>query len=301
MSQGGTGRGQDEHEVFDELAVGWALHALEPEDEAVFVTHLPRCSRCAGTVAETAEVMGALGSDLPPAEPSDGLRERLRAAVEETEQVPRSTARPTRDSSVQPPSAPRSEPVPARGAGGSTGASGFPTYRSPAPGPREAAARPTWRRVLPNALVAAATAAVLGLGTWNVLLTDARDEAAASASEQARIVESLLEPGTATIAPLDGADGEQVATVVARDDQVQVVTQGLPVNDRDSETYVVWGMTDEAPVALGTFDVERSQIDVQTVGSTSTGLDDFGGYAISLEPGREAPSEPTEVVARPGR
>ena len=25
---------QDDHEAFDELAVGWALHALEPEDEA---------------------------------------------------------------------------------------------------------------------------------------------------------------------------------------------------------------------------------------------------------------------------
>ncbi len=36
---------------------------------------------------------------------------------------------------------------------------------------------------------------------------------------------------------------------------------------------------------------------LQTVGSDATGLDDYAGYGISLEPGREAPPEPTEIVA----
>ena len=38
-------------------------------------------------------------------------------------------------------------------------------------------------------------------------------------------------------------------------------------------------------------------MDMQTVGSGLTGLDQFDAYGISLEPGREAPSLPTEVVA----
>ncbi|WP_029430400.1 anti-sigma factor domain-containing protein [Blastococcus sp. URHD0036] len=277
------GRGSDPHEPFDELAVGWALHALEPEDEAVFAAHLPRCSRCARTVAETTDVMGAMATDLPAAEPSDGLRDRLRAAVEQTEQVP--TASPV------PPQAPRSAAPPPRNS-----AAGI---RPPAPLPVGPTAdpRPTWRRILPNALVAAAAAAVLGLGAWNVVLDDARDEAVATAAEQARIVDSLLEPGTANVTPLT-ADGDRVATVVARDAQVQVVTQGLALNDRDTQTYVVWGTAEDAdPVALGTFDVVRSQTDVRTVGSTSTGLDDYSGYAISIEPGREAPAEPSDIVA----
>ena len=84
----GTPRAGD-HEGFDELAVGWALHALEPEDETLFARHLPDCARCARTVAETEEVMAALATDLPPAEPSEQLRSRLRAAVERTEQVHR--------------------------------------------------------------------------------------------------------------------------------------------------------------------------------------------------------------------
>ena len=78
-----------DHEIFDELAVGWALHALEPEDETLFARHLADCPRCARTVAETEEVMAALATDLPPAEPSEDLRARLRASVEGTDQVRR--------------------------------------------------------------------------------------------------------------------------------------------------------------------------------------------------------------------
>ena len=72
-------RDQDaEHEAFDELAVGWALHALEPEDEDAFAGHLAGCARCTRTVAETHEVMAAMATDLPVAEPSVDLRARLR-------------------------------------------------------------------------------------------------------------------------------------------------------------------------------------------------------------------------------
>ena len=88
-----------------------------------------------------------------------------------------------------------------------------------------------------------------------------------------------------------------MATVVARADQVQVVADGLPVNDTGDSTYVVWGMDDGTPVPLGTFDVVTPQIDLRTVGSSTTGLDQYGAYAISIEPGREAPSTPTVVVA----
>jgi hypothetical protein len=38
-------------------------------------------------------------------------------------------------------------------------------------------------------------------------------------------------------------------------------------------------------------------MEFRTVGSGLTGLDDYAAYGISLEPGQEAPSEPTDVVA----
>jgi hypothetical protein len=287
---GGSGR-DDGHRSWDELAVGWALHALEPEDETLFPDHLAGCARCAQTVAETAEVMAAMAGDLPQAEPSEGLRERLRAAVEETEQLPpaqRRTERPTVPPAV-PPAARTAAAPPSVG-------SEFGNLRAPLP-VRAVDRRAAWRRVLPTALVAAAVAAALSLGAWNVVVTGDRDAAQATAAEQSRMLDRLLAPGRATIAPV-GHDGQVMATVVAREDQVQVVATGLPVNDRQDKTYVVWGMLDGVPKPLGTFDVVTPRTDMRTVGSSGTGLDEYSEYAISLEPGRQAPSFPTDIVAQ---
>lgn len=279
----------DEHRAWDELAVGWTLHALEPEDEALFAAHLADCPRCARTVAETADVMAAMARDLPQAEPSDGLRDRLRAAVEETEQLPPAPpAQPRR--APQPASAPPPPPAvrgnTARDVGGLPG----PLFAEPTD------LRPAWRRLLPTALAAAAVAAVLALGAWNVVLSSDLDSARSTAAERSQMLEALLVPGQATIAPLT-EDGEPVATVVVRDGQAQVVATGLPVNDRSDSTYVLWGIGAGSPVAIGTFDVVTPQMDLRTVGSAATGLDEYSAYAVSIEPGQQAPSEPTDIVA----
>ena len=106
----------------------------------------------------------------------------------------------------------------------------------------------------------------------------------------------LLAPGRATVAPLQ-ADGRTVATVVVRNDELQVVTSGLSVNRPETTSYVLWGIGEGDPVALGTFDVSRSHLDVRSVSSPSTDLDGFPQYGLSLEPGQQAPSVPTAVVA----
>jgi hypothetical protein len=265
-----------DHGTYDELAVGWALHALEPEDEAVFVIHLPGCDRCAATVAETAEIMGTLAADLPPAEPSEELAARLRAAVAATEQRP-GPARTAEPRSAEG----QAEPVPAG------------PVPVPVPVPRGPVGR---RRALSTALVAAAVATILGLGVWNVVLAQSREQLRATVAGQQEVLSALLRPGEATVAPLFD-EGTPVATVVARHGEVQVVTHGLPANDAARTSYVVWGLGGEEPVALGTFDVDGSQAELRTVGSRGTGLDGFPEYAVSLEPGQEAPSRPTVVVA----
>jgi hypothetical protein len=294
MSAGVSGPGRkdrdDEHRSWDELAVGWALHALEPEDETLFTHHLSGCARCVRTVAETSEVMAAMAGDLSQAEPPEGLRERLRSAVEETAQLP-STERRT-----APPVTPVVPPAAQPGGAPAAAGGGAGNLRAPLP-LRAVDRRPAWRRVLPTALVAAAVAAVLSLGAWNVAVIDDRDAAQATAAEQARMLEGLLAPGRATIAPVSH-DGQAVATVVAREHGVQVVATDLPVNDRHDSTYVVWGMVDGLPQPLGTFDVVTPQMDLRPVGSSATGLDDYSEYAISIEPGRQAPSFPTEVVGK---
>ena len=161
---------------------------------------------------------------------------------------------------------------------------------------RRAPPRTGWRHALPNVLVAAGAAAVLALGAWNVVLTQDRDSAQATADAQASVMSSLLSPGQVTVAPMEH-DGQTVATVVARDGQAQVVVDGMAANDTTASTYVLWGMTESTPVALGTFDVVADGVDLRTVGSDATGLDDYTAYGISIEPGRTAPSFPTEIVA----
>jgi anti-sigma-K factor RskA len=260
-----------DHQQFDELAVGWALHALEPEDETFFADHLARCSRCAATVAGTTGVMASMAADLPQAEPSPDLQRRLRAAVGETEQLPGPAL-----GHVSPTTVERARPAPL------------------ARPPVEQGSR--WRRVLPTGLVAVAIATIVGLGLWNVVLSSERDQLQATVAEQSDVMDSLLSPGRASIAPLE-SDGRPVATVVARGGEVQVVTHGLSVNQARTTTYVLWGVAGDKAIALGTFDVTRSQMDLKTVGSGLTGLDDFASYGISLEPGQQAPSAPTEVVA----
>jgi hypothetical protein len=150
---------------------------------------------------------------------------------------------------------------------------------------------------LPQALLAAAAAVVIGLGVWNVVLSTSRQQAEQTAAEQQHVIDALLAPGQATVAPLSDPGGHRVATVVARPGRLQVVTSGLRVNDEAATTYVVWGMRQGSPVALGTFDVVEPRLDVRAVGSDHPGLDGFSGYAISLEPGRKAPAKPTQIVA----
>jgi anti-sigma factor RsiW len=271
--------------------VGWALHSLEPEDEALFARHLPDCARCARTVAETSEVMAALAADLPPVGPADELRGRVRRAVERTGQVDRPVLPPSQPTEpvadVAPPPRPTEPRAPvSRGVSRPVHGRSWPST-----------AGPVWRDRLPVVLGAAAAALILGLGAWNVVLTASREDVRATAEQQSHIVDSLLTPGQATIAPVSDHDGHAVATVVARHGQVQVVTWGLSRNDTTATTYVVWGMREGTPIALGTFDVVQTGMDMRTVGSDRTGLDGYTGYAISIEHGRRAPSKPTDVVA----
>jgi anti-sigma-K factor RskA len=271
---GGPDR-DEEHEEFEALAVGWALHALEPEDAASFAAHQATCSRCTAIVEEIRLVMAGMAGAAPPAEPSDDLRSRLRAAVAEAEQ----------------------EPVPAVPGGSPAGATADRVGgAAPIATRRGSRPRPVRRRLL-AATLAAAAAAVVGLGVALVVVIDSRDEARASAQAQAQIIQALLDPGSATITAVADAEGRAVATVLAREDEVQVVTHGMAANDSSDTTYVLWGIRNGSPRALGTFDVVDAQGDLQTFAGAGTPPAAYSAYGISLEPGRVAPSAPTDVVA----
>jgi len=64
-----------DHDQWDELAAGYALDALEPEEEQRFTSHLDTCAQCTATLADHELVAAQLGSlayddadaDPPPA------------------------------------------------------------------------------------------------------------------------------------------------------------------------------------------------------------------------------------------
>src|SRR6185503_10977829 len=70
-----------EHAEWDELAVAWALSALDPEDEERFAEHLPGCTRCTATVRESLYTVADLAYALPDEAPPPSLKSRLMAAV----------------------------------------------------------------------------------------------------------------------------------------------------------------------------------------------------------------------------
>ncbi|MDT0275381.1 anti-sigma factor [Blastococcus goldschmidtiae] len=266
MSVPRPGPGHDE--AFEELAVGWALHALEPEDAEVFLIHLDRCPYCRQIADETTEVMAAMAGAAPAAEPPPSLGERLRAEVARTPQE-----------------------TPFDGAGAPAGVPARPAE----PAPAAPVAVPAQRRRWTAVLVAAALAAVVGLGGWTVALLDDRNDAQRTADAQTALVEQLLQPGPATVVPVEDREDRTVATLLARDDGVQLISHGLQTNDRDAEIYVLWGLDQGTPKPLGEFDVTEDGLQLETL--EVEGADDFPRYGISIERGRTAPEAPTDVVA----
>jgi anti-sigma-K factor RskA len=69
-------------EHIDELIPGYALHALEADDERVVVAHMNECERCRARLREFQGVTAALAHAAPPVEPPPQLRQRLLEAIE---------------------------------------------------------------------------------------------------------------------------------------------------------------------------------------------------------------------------
>jgi anti-sigma-K factor RskA len=71
------------HGEFEELAAGYVLGALEPDDEHAFQQHLGGCPICEASVRELEAVVGELAYSAPPVEPPDtvwaGIRREIRA------------------------------------------------------------------------------------------------------------------------------------------------------------------------------------------------------------------------------
>ncbi|MDN5860464.1 MAG: anti-sigma factor [Pseudonocardia sp.] len=255
-----------------EQAVGWALHALEPDEEISVAAHIPGCTICQAAVHDTEEVVAGLGLASDQVQAPPALRASLMAAVAETPQVP---MHPTHDHQ-----APAPEPPP-------------PADPSRRVDPRRPASWMSRRVLVLAAMALVAAVAVGGLAVRTAQLDRARVENSQAMSD---VLNELIPSGTRH-AVLTTPDGATVGAVVLVDGQRQVLTVGMPVNPAD-HTYVLWGVAGQsAPVALGTFEVNAPDVQRVTVGSEAA-EDRFSTYAVSLEPGHTAPAEPSTVMAK---
>lgn len=86
------------HDVWEALAVAWAIDSLEPADQVTFEQHRDGCAICERVVLSTLEVAAELAYGVPDIEPPPQLRRRILAAATPRPPIqatsPESAARP---------------------------------------------------------------------------------------------------------------------------------------------------------------------------------------------------------------
>jgi hypothetical protein len=261
-----------------EQAVGWALHALEPDEEMAVLLHVPQCATCQVAVREADAVLSSLGAAVEQVEPPASLREAILSAAGDTPQVSSTSRR------AAPAPLPQSrhrldEPTP------------------PATPPRSRGSWPTRRRLVAASVALIGVLAVGGLAVRTTQLEQQSETLTAQAQSIADLMGQLDKPGVRHAMLADASTGATTAAVVVVDGKRQVYVVSLPANSKNN-TYVLWGLrAGAAPAPLGPFDVESGDKGVHTVGDVN-GSDGFTDYAISIEPGKTAPAKPTTVVAK---
>ncbi|WP_439660213.1 anti-sigma factor domain-containing protein [Lentzea sp. HUAS TT2] len=245
----------------EELAVGWAMHSLEPDEEALARDHVPTCATCQRTVQATQEVLAGIGGALRQEQPPPRLRARL---MEQIEHIPQEA-----------PSQPHT-----------------PRHAAPIP------LRPQHRRRSGRTLLAAAAAlAVLaGGGYLGVRVNQLSGEVAASQARTNDLNKALslaADPAT-NRAVLRATTGTEVAVVLSSPTSAAVMPMNLKPNDT-GHIYVVWGASTPSPVPLAVFDVRTGSTDPQLL-TWSSEAHKHTTFAVSLEPGRQAPPKPSEVL-----
>lgn len=273
-----------------EQAVGLALHALEPADEDLLAEHVPHCAICQELVRQTQDVVWGLAGGAEQRDPPARLRTDLMAAVTATDQLPpEQREQPWVTEQPAEPSVPAGSDAD----GSARPATGIPPATAPA-----AAGWQSRRRLI--ALVATLVVAVVGVGgvTYQLIERARQQQQTALAAPSPEVGRLLAEADRAGArhALLHALDGKVIAAVVQFPNAQQVMPIQLPANPADHTVYVLWGLGDGPPEAIGTFDVTAPSATMLPIDQpVRTGA--YPSYAISIENGRSTPPSPGLVVA----
>jgi hypothetical protein len=264
-----------EHARYDELTAGYALDALDPQDEADFAVHLADCTRCQDAVARFSEITAALAEVAPAAEPSPDLGDRIMAAVA------REPAREAAPADLAP-----ADPAPV------DPALAGPAHQRPArlhpAGPR----RPRRPLRVIAASVAAAAALIAGGATWAGLQGGGAAQAPAAGCVLAKTCRQIV--------LTDAQSHEPAARLIIADGKAWLVPTGLKADNSAQQVYVLWQITGgHTPLAVGSFDVRghlRAGHPIR-VGALAVPYSGTWAFAVSLEHGRTIPATPSHPVA----
>jgi hypothetical protein len=268
-----------DHAHYDELAAGYALHALDPDDELQFLGHAGQCPRCQQSLADYAEVAAALADTAPAAEPSPQLGDRIMAAAIGDR------TRGRGDSPVSPPAGADAE---GHHAQGPPAADGRPAADEP---PADVAAlRRRWPARRLQLAAAAAAVLIAGGGIWGGLSARGTSPQPPSAGcAQARQCYEVQ---------LTAATRGPVAKVIISGGSVWLMPSGLPADDTARQVYVLWQITGaHVPLAVGSFDVRRHAGTMIRIGKLAVPYRGTLAFAVSLERGRTIPAAPSHLVA----
>jgi hypothetical protein len=260
-----------DHDDYEGLAAGYALHALEPEDEQRLAAHLLTCQDCARIVADAASVGAALSElIIDDAAPPAGLRDRILAAA---------AAEPRRQPARPPAPAPETLTIPS------------PAHRGSRVVHQDRATKAR-RFQVRSRIAVGVLAAVIGVGVAVPVTLAASGN---GSSGNSAFASALLEPGARELT-LNGSNGS-VAKAVMTQKAVFVAADKLPVNDRADSIYVLWmAGSDGKAAAVATFDVTNSKPVELKITKLPMATSLIKKVAVSREPGRKAPASPSEIV-----
>lgn len=259
-----------------DLAAGYALGILTPEELARYEQFLEAHPRAVQQRDDFAETAAALGFDAPEVAPPPALKADLMALIARTPQEAPPQEAPSSPSQPAPVDNPVTPPAPSAPEG--------------AVGPVEAAARRRWFSKPAGYLSIAAAAAVIIVGgvTLPTLLGPSSYQ-----QQQQTALEQVRQAPDAQQATHSLASGEE-ATVIwsASLAKSVVVVDGLAELPSD-KTYELWYIGDSGPVPAGTFDSAGSGTTVRALeGTMSAGA----VVAITVEPAAGSDAPTTEPI-----
>ena len=254
-----------DHMRWDELAAGYALDALEPDEQLAFTTHLAECARCLAVLDQhefVAAQLGALASDDDADVPEwSAIRGRI---VAEPKETPDSAPGPA------PAAAPAATPPPA-----------------PTP-PVVSLTAERDRRRPRRALLLSAAAGVVVLAAAAVVGWQLSRSTATPAS-----VAACRHASDCSVVALRAGSREAAAVLVSAG-QVRVQPLHLPPAPA-GHMYVLWQLPKSgAPQPIGEFRDASGETEALPLVTT---YDATAAFAISIESDATAPTSPSRVAA----